>query len=122
MMSLQELTSAGENEWLDRWVAGPTERELADLPSGSSAPDLDDKIFCVYMANDPEAIREHARLAGFPADAIHRVGTVIDPTTGEDTSRGWPARRSTLPRGSVGTTTIVVDSTDRSRRAGSSSR
>lgn len=44
----------------------------------------DDKIFCVYMANDPEAIVEHARLAGFPADAIHRVGTVIDPTTGDD--------------------------------------
>jgi hypothetical protein len=44
----------------------------------------DDKIFCVYMANDPEAILEHARLAGFPADAIHRVGTVIDPTTGDN--------------------------------------
>ena len=43
----------------------------------------EDKIFCVYMANDPEAIREHARLAGLPADAIHRVGSVIDPTTAE---------------------------------------
>ena len=44
----------------------------------------DDKIFCVYMANDAEAILEHARLAGFPADAIHRVGTVIDPATGDN--------------------------------------
>jgi hypothetical protein len=42
-----------------------------------------DKIFCVYIAEDPEAIREHARLASLPADAIHRVGTVIDPSTGE---------------------------------------
>jgi hypothetical protein len=42
-----------------------------------------DKIFCVYIAEDPEAIREHARLANLPADAIHRVGTVIDPSTGE---------------------------------------
>lgn len=43
----------------------------------------DDKIFCVYVADDPEVIREHARLAGFPADAVHRVGAVIDPSTGE---------------------------------------
>jgi Protein of unknown function (DUF4242) len=43
----------------------------------------DDKIFCVYIAEDPEAIREHARLASLPADAIHRVGTVIDPSTGD---------------------------------------
>jgi Nickel responsive protein SCO4226-like len=43
----------------------------------------DDKIFCVYLADDPEAIREHARLAGFPADSIHLVGAVIDPSTGD---------------------------------------
>jgi Protein of unknown function (DUF4242) len=43
----------------------------------------DDKVFCVYMADDPQAIREHARLAGLPADAIHQVGSVIDPSTGE---------------------------------------
>ncbi len=44
----------------------------------------DDKIFCVYLADGTEAIREHARLAGLPVDSIHRVGTVIDPTTGDD--------------------------------------
>ncbi|TPG34956.1 DUF4242 domain-containing protein [Mycolicibacterium hodleri] len=43
----------------------------------------DDKIFCVYHAEDPEVIREHARRAGFPADAIHLVGAVIDPSTGD---------------------------------------
>jgi len=42
----------------------------------------DDKIFCVYIADDAEAIREHARLASLPADAIHLVGAVIDPSTG----------------------------------------
>jgi hypothetical protein len=42
-----------------------------------------DKVFCVYIAEDAEAIREHARLAGLPADAIHLVGSVIDPSTGE---------------------------------------
>ena len=43
----------------------------------------DDKIFCVYMADDPTAIEEHARLAGLPVDCIQRVTSVIDPTTGE---------------------------------------
>ena len=42
----------------------------------------DDKIFCVYIADDAEAIREHARLASLPVDAIHLVGAVIDPSTG----------------------------------------
>jgi len=41
-----------------------------------------DKIFCVYLAKNPELVREHARLSGFPADAIHEVKTTIDPTTG----------------------------------------
>jgi len=43
----------------------------------------DDKIFCVYVAEDPDAIREHARLASLPGDAIHLVGSVIDPSTGD---------------------------------------
>jgi hypothetical protein len=43
----------------------------------------DDKIFCVYIADDPEVIREHARLASLPADAVHLVGAVIDPSTGD---------------------------------------
>ena len=42
----------------------------------------DDKLFCVYIAEDPEAIREHAAKGGFPVTAIRRVNTVIDPTTG----------------------------------------
>jgi hypothetical protein len=43
----------------------------------------DDKIFCVYIADNPEAIHEHARLAGLPVDAVHQVGSVIDPSTGD---------------------------------------
>lgn len=40
-----------------------------------------DKIFCIYLAEDERAVREHARLSGFPADAILRVDAVIDPAT-----------------------------------------
>jgi hypothetical protein len=39
-----------------------------------------DKIFCVYLATDPELVAEHARRSGFPADAIHEVRATIDPT------------------------------------------
>ena len=40
-----------------------------------------DKTFCIYLAEDEEAIREHARLSGFPANIITPVTTIIDPTT-----------------------------------------
>ncbi len=40
-----------------------------------------DKTFCVYLAESEDAIREHARLSGFPASKITAVGTIIDPTT-----------------------------------------
>jgi hypothetical protein len=40
-----------------------------------------DKTFCVYLAEDEAAIREHARLSGFPATTITEVPRMIDPTT-----------------------------------------
>ena len=40
-----------------------------------------DAIFCHYLAEDEEALREHGRCGGFPVDTIHFVGTVIDPVT-----------------------------------------
>ncbi len=43
----------------------------------------DDKIFCIYRAPNPEMIREHARLGGFPADAVLAIRAVIEPTTAE---------------------------------------
>jgi len=43
----------------------------------------EDKITCVYIAPNPELIREHARRGGLPADRILEVATVIDPTTAE---------------------------------------
>ena len=42
-----------------------------------------DKIYCVYIAEDEAAVREHADCGGFPADAVNRVTTVINPVTGE---------------------------------------
>jgi hypothetical protein len=43
----------------------------------------DDKIYCVYVAPDEETVRTHAQRGGFPANAVARVRSVIDPTTAE---------------------------------------
>jgi hypothetical protein len=40
-----------------------------------------DKTFCVYLAENEDAIREHARISGFPANKITEITAVIDPTT-----------------------------------------
>jgi hypothetical protein len=42
---------------------------------------VDDKTFCIYLADDEASVREHARLSGFPATKISEVRTVFDPTT-----------------------------------------
>jgi len=42
-----------------------------------------DKVYCIYVAPDAEAIRRHAELGGFPANRISEIKRVIDPTTAE---------------------------------------
>jgi hypothetical protein len=44
----------------------------------------DDKIFCIYKAENIELIREHAKRGGFPANAIYEVSTVISPATAKN--------------------------------------
>ena len=43
----------------------------------------DDKVYCVYIAPDEEAVRQHAQKGGFPANKVSLVRAVIDPTTAE---------------------------------------
>jgi hypothetical protein len=43
----------------------------------------DDRIYCVYIAPDEAAVREHAKQGGFPANRVSRIRTMIDPTTSE---------------------------------------
>jgi hypothetical protein len=42
-----------------------------------------DKVYCIYIAPNEEAVREHAQKGGFPANRISEVKTMIDPTTAE---------------------------------------
>jgi hypothetical protein len=63
--SVEVLDSmAGRAQWLQTYVT-------------------DDKLFCVYIAEDEGAVREHASAGGFPCNAVNHVGTIIDPTTAE---------------------------------------
>ena len=42
-----------------------------------------DKIYCVYIAENEAAVREHASRGGFPANSVTEVKTIIDPTTSD---------------------------------------
>ena len=42
-----------------------------------------DTIYCVYIAPNEEAVREHAVKGGFPADRISEVKNIFDPTSAE---------------------------------------
>ena len=53
---------AGKAQWLESFV-------------------LEDKTFCVYLAENEAAVRDHARLSGFPANKVTEVRNVIDPMT-----------------------------------------
>lgn len=39
------------------------------------------KMYCIYRAENPEIIKEHAQKGGFPANSIVEVTEVISPAT-----------------------------------------
>ena len=53
---------AGKAQWLHSYV-------------------VDDKTFCIYLAESEAAVQEHARLSGFPATKITEVKSVLEPMT-----------------------------------------
>jgi Nickel responsive protein SCO4226-like len=42
---------------------------------------IDDKTYCIYLADSEEAVYEHSRLSGFPANKVTEVRGVISPMT-----------------------------------------
>jgi hypothetical protein len=55
--------------------------EMADRAQWVHSYVTDDKIYCVYLAEDEAAVREHAAKGGFPATSVAEVRGLIDPTT-----------------------------------------
>jgi hypothetical protein len=41
----------------------------------------EDKIICVYKAENIDLIREHAKKGGFPANTIYEISSTISPAT-----------------------------------------
>lgn len=41
----------------------------------------DNKVYCVYKAQNEAAIKVHAEKGGFPVNAIRQLSTKIDPST-----------------------------------------
>lgn len=56
---------------------------LADMPEvvwvKSYVSDAEGKIYCEYIAPNPEAVLEHARRSGIPANKISEVSLEINP-------------------------------------------
>ena len=42
---------------------------------------VDDKTFCIYLADEESSVHEHAKLSGFPASRVSEVRSVIEPMT-----------------------------------------
>jgi Nickel responsive protein SCO4226-like len=57
---------------------------LANMPEvrwiRSYVSDAEGKIYCEYDAPSAEAILEHARRAGLPADRISEIALEVDPS------------------------------------------
>jgi hypothetical protein len=39
-----------------------------------------DKLYCIYIAQSEQLIRDHAERSGFPASRVSEVRAMIDPT------------------------------------------
>lgn len=58
--SNQAMATLGQPyTWLHSYVAG-------------------DKIYCVHAAESEQAVREHARIGGFPVDSVVEVASTLD--------------------------------------------
>jgi hypothetical protein len=65
-------------------AAGRRSNQVLDEMEGvvwirSYVSHADGKIFCEYEAPNAELIREHARRAGLPADAVREIALTISP-------------------------------------------
>jgi hypothetical protein len=57
------IADLGDVQWIQSYVTG-------------------DKLFCLYVAPSQDRVREHAARTGIPANSVHEVVGIVDPTTG----------------------------------------
>jgi hypothetical protein len=84
-----ERTLPGAGDLTPDALQGIAERSNAVLDSMAGRAQwlhsyvTDDKLYCVYIADDAATVAEHAAAGGFPCDGAAQVRSVIDPTTAE---------------------------------------
>ena len=74
--------SAGELQAISQKSCGVL-REMGPQVQWVESYVTGDKIYCVYIAPDEAAVREHATRGGFPANRVSEIRRMIDPTTAE---------------------------------------
>ena len=80
----REIPGAGG--WSEEQIREASLKSLEVL--GAMGPEIqwlhsyvtDDRLYCVYLAPDEGAVREHARRMGVPANRVSAVRRMIDPT------------------------------------------
>ncbi len=75
-LSPQELHAISQKSCSVLKQLGPAVQWVQSFVTG-------DKVYCVYIAPNEAAVRQHAERGGFPANRISKIETVIDPTTAE---------------------------------------
>lgn len=84
-----EREIAGVGDWSAEQLKGASQTSCGVL--NEMGPEIewlhsyvtDDKIYCVYNAANAGLVREHAERAGFPANSVSEIKTMIDPSTAE---------------------------------------
>ena len=83
---------------IERYLPGAgklTEEQLKEIATQSSKIILDmgpeiewvesyvmaNRIYCIYLAENEDLLREHARRGGFPCNCIGEITTLLSPTT-----------------------------------------
>jgi hypothetical protein len=74
--SVQEMQAAAQK-------SNDTIRALSSPVQWVHSYVTNDKLYCIYLADNVAAVQEHAVKSGFPANTVTEVKTIIDPTTAE---------------------------------------
>ena len=83
----REIPEAGKFDVEELRAISKTSREvLCEMGTGIQwihSYVAGDKIYCIYLSDSEEILKEHALRSGFPANTITEVANIIDSQWGE---------------------------------------
>ena len=57
---------------------------------------MENRMYCVYNAENEDLLREHARLGGFPFNCVGQVMTTLDPSKAQQTESQSEADKKSM--------------------------